>query len=139
MFSPDFFIGHGKFTYWYITFYLIGFPLYLFGLYLLIQIHQTANPQTREFVLTIFSFGYLLLGIASLINTVLYMKVSGKIFWALFVFLGVQVIFWMIGNMLGNNYPLLFLLFLLFLFIVIYLNLRALQVVQRKHHHKEQK
>lgn len=144
-----FFLGVGKIRYWYICFYIIGLPIYVFGVYLLFVVPSHVNPQIREFILTIFTFGYLLLGLVSLINVLLYAKKTGKYFQAFSLFLGLQVIFWMIGESLGNNYNWLAIYFSLFLLIVIFGNLKALsyvkntpiiehgKIIPHKTHHKK--
>lgn len=136
MHSFSFFFGDGKLRIWYLTFYLVGLPLYLFGLYLLIKTAANPTPALRDFVLTVFAFGYLLLGIFSLVNTLLYAYASKRFFWSFFIFLGIQILFWAIGTLLGNNYGFLFVFFLLFLVFVVYVNLFALHKIQ---HHRVKK
>jgi hypothetical protein len=139
--SLSFFLGSGKLRYWYVTFYVLGLPVYIIGIFLLGKVQATPNLQTREFVLNIFTFGYLLLAVFSLINTLLYIHNTKKFFWGFFIFFGIQIVFWLIGNALGNNYIALIFLFSFFLCITLYVNLKALSYVYKsadpKHHKKE--
>jgi hypothetical protein len=108
--------------------------LYLYGIFLLTKLPSSTLLQTKEYVLNIFVLAYLLLGICSLINTLLFAKKTNQYFKAVCIFLGIQVIFWMIGNTLGNNYFLLAAYFLLFLILAVYGNLKALSFLQKPYH-----
>lgn len=130
--SVSFFFGQGKSRFWYIVFYIFALPVYLTGIYLLTQLKPTSQPETRELVLNIFSLGYLLLGVFSLINTIVYANKTKKFFWAFFVFFGVQLLFWIIGYNLGNNYIALAIFFSIFLGIAVFGNLKALSFFHAK-------
>lgn len=132
MLHNHFFFGSGKLTIWYFLFYLLGLPIYILGIYLFMQLRPGQGPQGGEFVLSILSIGYLLLGFFSMINAVLYMQKTHRYFFGSAIFLGVQIAFWIIGYGLGNNYPALFIFFIASLGLTIYLNLKALWYFQQK-------
>ncbi len=125
-----FFIGSGKLTIWYFLFYFLGLPLYILGIFLFSQLRNGLGPQGGEFVLSILAIGYLILGFFSMVNTILYVQKTKKLFLGSLLFLGLQIVFWMVGYGLGNNYPLLSLFFIISFFVVVYLNLKALSYVQ---------
>lgn len=131
---PHFFLGSGKLRIWYILFYLLGLPLYLLGLFLLSKIKPGEGPQGGEFILSILAIGYLVLGFFSMINTGIYINATKRYFWGTFLFLGFQILFWMIGYTLGNNYVLLFFFFTASLLLAVFLNLCALWQLQHKKH-----
>ena len=130
-YSKDFLIGSGKLRIWYFLFYLLGLPLYIIGIILFSKLHIGKGPQGGEFVLSILAIGYLMLGFFSMINTILYVQKTHRYFLGGSIFLGLQVVFWMVGYTLGNNYTLLLIFFVAFLFIAVYLNLKALWDVQQ--------
>lgn len=132
MLKSHFFLGNKKLRVWYFFFYVFGSPCYLLGLYILGKTVLHPSIQLREIALNFFLFGYLILGIFSLIHTFLYVQISKQLFKGLCIFLGVQIIFWMIGNYLENNYLSLFFLFLIFFVVIIYINLVALWQVQKQ-------
>lgn len=132
--SMHFFIGSGKLRIWYIIFYIFGFPLYLFGVFLFSQLQPGQGPQGGEFILSILAIGYLLLGFFSMINTILYIQAAKKLIRGSVIFLGFQIVFWGIGYALGNHYLLLFFFFSIAMCLALYLNLCALWHVQHKTH-----
>ena len=139
MFSRPFFIGSGSFTYWYLFFYVASLPLYLLGLVLLVSLPTNTSPDAREVALNVLSFGYLLLGIFSLIHTLLYARKTKKYLRGLSILFGSQILFWIIGGFLGNNYGLLSVYFSLFLVYTIYMNLVCLSYIHQLKKEKKKK
>ncbi len=130
--KSHFFLGSGKLRIWYSCFYLLGLPVYLLGIFLFSQLQEGLGTQGGEFILSIFSIGYLILGFFSMINTILYVQKTHRYIFGSSIFLGIQVLFWMIGYGLGNNYPLLLLFFSASLVLAVYLNLKALSYITSK-------
>lgn len=128
MFSPHFFIRSGNSFYWYLCFYLLSLPIYLLGSILLASIPINSSPDARGVALDVLSFGYVFLGIFSLIHTILYTRTTKNYFRGYTILFGSQILFWIIGSFLGNNYILLTCYFLLFLLYAVYMNLLALQI-----------
>jgi len=136
--KKDFFLGKGILRIWYILFYLLGLPLYLLGLFLFSQLKSGQEPQGGEFFLSILAIGYLILGLFSMINTILYLQKTKKYIQSISFFLGFQIIFWMIGYVLDNNYFLLLIFFLLSFIGAVVLNLYALSKVQKNTLHSSE-
>jgi len=127
-----FFLGDGKLSIWYFLFYIFGLPIYILGIFLFSQLQPGQGAQGGEFVLSVLAIGYLVLGFFSLINTILYVQKTHKYLLGISLFLGFQIVFWVIGYGLGNNYFLLLLFFIVSLFVVVYLNLQALSHISSK-------
>lgn len=131
-----FFLGDGKLSIWYFLFYIFGLPIYILGIFLFSQLQPGQGAQDGEFVLSVLSIGYLVLGFFSLINTILYVQKTHTYLLGISLFLGFQIVFWVVGYSLGNNYILLLLFFIASLCMAIYLNLKALWHIQQKIHPK---
>lgn len=131
MFSPHFFTGSGNFKYWYLCFYLLSLPLYLLGIVLLASLPTNTSRDAREVALNVLSFGYLFLAIFSLVHTFLYARKTKKYIIGFSVLFGSQILFWVVGSFLGNNYGFLAVYFLLFFLYTIYMNLLGLSYSQK--------
>lgn len=130
--TSEFFFGKEKLRIWYFIFYFFGLPLYILGIFLFSQLKNGLEPQGGEFVLSILAIGYLVLGFFSMINTILYVQKTRKLFLGSLLFFGLQVVFWIVGYGLGNNYSLLLIFFIASLCLVVFLNLKALSCLQNK-------
>lgn len=132
--SIHFFFGSGKLRIWYILFYLLTLPLSLLGIFLFSQLQSAQGSVDGEFVLSILATGYLVLGFFSMINTILYVQKTHKYLLGSSLFLGFQILFWVIGYGLGNTYILLLLFFIVSFLLAIYLNLQALSCIHKTIH-----
>lgn len=129
-----FFFGSGKLRIWYVLFYLLALPLSLLGIFLFSQLRIGHESASGEFVLNVLAIEYLVLGFFSMINTILYVQKTHRYLLGCSLFLGFQILFWVVGYGLGNNYVLLLLFFILSFVLTIYFNLQALSRIHKTIH-----